>query len=80
MAKKVKRQARKTSATPVVVAHSENMSAAARERSSAGSAAANSSGAAFNPDYSQTIKDLKRIGILAGTFFGVLVVLALFLR
>jgi hypothetical protein len=23
----------------------------------------------FNPDYSETIKDLKRIGILAGTFF-----------
>lgn len=30
----------------------------------------------FNPDYSQTIKDLKRIGILAGTFFAVLIVLA----
>jgi hypothetical protein len=30
----------------------------------------------FNPDYSQTIKDLKRIGLLAGIFFGVLIVLA----
>lgn len=71
MAKKVKRQARKTSATPMVVASTEGMKLAAKERSSA---------AEFNPDYSQTIKDLKRIGILAGTFFGVLVVLALFLR
>jgi CHASE1-domain containing sensor protein len=30
----------------------------------------------FNPDYSQTIKDLKRIGILAGSFFALLIVLA----
>ena len=34
----------------------------------------------FNPDYSQTIKDLKRIGMLAGTFFIILVGLAIFLR
>lgn len=34
----------------------------------------------FNPDYSETIKDLKRIGILASTFFAVLIVLAFFLR
>jgi hypothetical protein len=34
----------------------------------------------FNPDYSNVIKDLKRIGILAGTFFTVLVVLSFFLR
>jgi hypothetical protein len=27
----------------------------------------------FNPDYSDVIKDLKRIGILAGVFFAVLV-------
>jgi hypothetical protein len=33
----------------------------------------------FNPDYSQTIKDLKRIGMLAGSFFVILVVLSLFL-
>lgn len=34
----------------------------------------------FNPDYSQTIKDLRRIGILAGTFFVILVTLSFFLR
>lgn len=34
----------------------------------------------FKPDYSQTIKDLKRIGILASSFFIILVTLAIFLR
>jgi hypothetical protein len=34
----------------------------------------------FNPDYSQTKKDLRRIGILAGSFFTILVVLSFFLR
>jgi hypothetical protein len=33
----------------------------------------------FNPDYSQTKKDLRRIGVLAGSFFIVLVVLSFFL-
>jgi hypothetical protein len=30
----------------------------------------------FNPDYSDVIKDLKRIGILAGCFFIVLITLS----
>lgn len=34
----------------------------------------------FNPDYSQTLKDLRRIGILAGSFFAILVIISLFLR
>ena len=34
----------------------------------------------FNPDYSNTIKDLRRIGILAGTFISILLILAFFLR
>jgi hypothetical protein len=34
----------------------------------------------FNPDYSDTIKDLKRIGTLAGSFVMILVVLSFFLR
>jgi hypothetical protein len=32
----------------------------------------------FNPDYSIIKRDLKRIGILAGTFFAFLIVLAIF--
>ena len=34
----------------------------------------------FNPDYSDVKHDLKRIGILAGTFFAVLIILSFFLR
>jgi hypothetical protein len=34
----------------------------------------------FNPDYSETIKDLKRIGILASSFFILLIILSFFLR
>lgn len=34
----------------------------------------------FNPDYSYVIKDLKKIGILAGTFVTILVILSFFLR
>jgi hypothetical protein len=34
----------------------------------------------FNPDYSYIIKDLKRIGILAGSFFVILVALSFILN
>ena len=34
----------------------------------------------FNPDYSNVIKDLKRIGLLASSFILFLVVLSFFLR
>ena len=34
----------------------------------------------FKPDYSYVRSDLKRIGILAGSFFVILVVLSFFLR
>jgi len=36
--------------------------------------------AEFNPDYTYVKQDLKRIGILAGSFFVILVVLSFFLR
>ena len=32
----------------------------------------------FDPDYTIIKRDLKRIGLLAGTFFAILVVLAIF--
>jgi hypothetical protein len=32
----------------------------------------------FNPDYSQVKRDLRRIGILAGTFVTILVILSFF--
>ncbi len=53
--------------------------AAVESANSAVSAAGRSYTADFNPDYSQTIKDLRRIGILAGSFFIILIALALIL-
>jgi len=43
-------------------------------------APASSRGPEFNPDYSHVKRDLKRIGILAGSFFVILVALSFFLR
>jgi hypothetical protein len=34
----------------------------------------------FNPDYTNVKKDLMRIGILAGTFFALLIVLSFFIK
>ena len=42
--------------------------------------ATRTSSSEFSPDYSYVKKDLKRIGILAGSFFVILVVLSFFLR
>ncbi len=39
-----------------------------------------SSSSEFYPDYTPIIKDLKRIGLLAGSFFAVLIILSFFLR
>ena len=36
--------------------------------------------AEFNPDYTHVKRDLTRIGILAGTFFAVLVILSFFIK
>jgi hypothetical protein len=38
------------------------------------------SGSEFNPDYTYVIKDLKRIGIMAGSFFIILIALSFYLR
>jgi len=34
----------------------------------------------FNPDYSHVKRDLMRIGILAGSFFAILIILSFFLQ
>lgn len=70
MSRSSKRQARR-----VVPATASNKSVIGK--------AAGSSRAAerdFDPDYTPVIKDLKRIGTLAGTFFVVLIVLSFFLK
>lgn len=75
MAQKSKKQTRKApvAARPAVDTVAPNAPAApAAVQSSLGRSYASE----FNPDYSQTIKDLKRIAILAGTFFVILVALA----
>jgi len=66
MAKKTKKQVRKSSSTlnPVLIPVE----------------AARSVEKDFNPDYSPVIKDLKRIGILAGTFFMILIALSFVIR
>lgn len=43
-------------------------------------AASRTSNGEFNPDYSYVMRDLKRIGVLAGSFFVVLIVLAILLN
>lgn len=74
MAKKTKRQSN---------GNGKAQAATAAETVSRPSGFASSARAAdkeFNPDYSYVIKDLKRIGVLAGVFFSALIILAIFLR
>jgi hypothetical protein len=69
MSKKVKRQVRKVSgaAQPAVATRLSTNGSRPLERE-------------FNPDYTPVIKDLKRIGMLAGSFFVILFALSFFLR
>jgi hypothetical protein len=76
MAKKSKKQVRKASK---ITAPELNSAAVSQIGTSIGFSSRASS-TEFNPDYSQTKKDLKRIGVLAGTFFTVLVIISFFLR
>ena len=34
----------------------------------------------FNPDYTHVKRDLRRIGVLAGSFFAILIALSFFLK
>ena len=43
-------------------------------------AGATPSAVEFNPDYTHVKRDLRRIGVLASSFFVVLIVLSFFLR
>jgi hypothetical protein len=68
MANKNKKRSVSASVAPVV------------EKTAAAKPSNRSSVVEFNPDYSYVKKDLARIGILAGSFFVILVVLSFFLR
>jgi hypothetical protein len=74
MAKKSKKQTRNT---PAARPAPESVSISA---SVASGSVSKTSESDFNPDYSMTIKDLKRIGTLAASFIVVLIVLSFFLR
>jgi hypothetical protein len=78
MAQKTKKQVRKTprSTNGAEIAVAEKVSPVVSSTVSA-PGSSRSFTSEFNPDYSQTIKDLKRIAILASTFFAILIVLAL---
>lgn len=85
MPQKSKKQARKVSAATRAAAQRPVETVEPTNGGTGGpkptlSSSARSSGMEFNPDYSQTIKDLKRIGILAGGFFTILIILSFFLR
>ena len=76
MANKTKRQSNgngKTKAAPVAAAETVS-------KPSGFASSARSADKEFNPDYSYVIKDLKRIGLLAGVFFSALIILSFFLR
>ncbi len=75
MAKKQKRSV-STATRPAAVA----ASAGTGERTVSAPAGRSSYVQEFNPDYSLVLADLKKIGILAGTFITILVVLSFFLR
>lgn len=76
MSKKAKRSNRSSTARP-----SEALTAVAGSQPTPSlSGSARSSEKGFNPDYSDVIKDLKRIGTLAGTFFVIMIILSFFLK
>jgi len=92
MSRKSKKQSRKTSGQRQTTSRPENSLSSPLETASSSNgrspvyesssryANVRSNEPEFNPDYSTTIKDLKRIGTLASAFFLVLIVLTFFLR
>ncbi|GAP11537.1 hypothetical protein BECAL_02726 [Bellilinea caldifistulae] len=62
------------------VSSSESISRESPAKSSQAPTGRYSASAEFNPDYTPIIKDLKRIGVLAGSFIALLIVLSFFLR
>lgn len=71
MSKKTKRQTSRTAVVTAAPAPTSSVSANGKSRSTYGE---------FNPDYTPVIKDLKRIAMLAGSFFVILILLSFFLR
>ena len=57
----------------------EKTTTAPQAKAPLGRRSTTSSSTEFNPDYTYVIRDLKRIGLLAGSFFVILVVLSFIL-
>ena len=74
MSKKYKRQVRKEASGGTQPRPAASTPIATSTRSQG------TSQTTFNPDYSYVVKDLRRIGLLAGTFISILVILSFFLR
>jgi len=62
------------------MAKKNRRSVSSRSTSAASSSTMMPTRGEFNPDYSHITRDLKRIGILAGSFFVLLIVLSFFLH
>lgn len=73
MSKKSKRQVRKVTAAPTAAATTTTHATVASRTQSANLPV-------FNPDYTYVIKDLRRIGVLAGSFITILIILSFILR
>jgi hypothetical protein len=76
MAKKVKRQVSRGSR----LTESQRSTAVSTPKSAASTPNRPALSSEFNPDYTQTIQDLKKIGIMAASFISILVVLSFFLN
>lgn len=80
MAKKVKRQVTRSEQASAPVTPKVASNNGSGSRYPVRSSAPTSSSSEFNPDYSYVKSDLRRIGLLAGSFITILVVLSFFLR
>jgi hypothetical protein len=49
-------------------------------RRTSGGASSTNRASEFNPDYTHIKRDLKRIGVLAGSFFALLIALSFYLK
>jgi hypothetical protein len=80
MAKKYKRNVSKSTpaVTKAVEVKAESANGVVKPR--AATVSSNRFGVTFNPDYEPVKKDLTRIGIMAGSFFVILIALTFFLR
>lgn len=80
MAKKVKRQVTRSDRANIPAVPQATSGNGSGSRYPVRSSAPTGSSTEFNPDYSYVKSDLRRIGILAGSFITILIVLSFFLR